>query len=241
MVTGKSLQRIEWARASVRNFQEQSYRNKFLIIINHGDQQVLTSKVGSTNMVEHRVSKTKGITLGDLRNLSLSLVPVGALWTTWDDDDIRSPNYMEEVATWMQSTQKRFCMIKNRIEYNVNTHKMWMSSLFTGFLWFTVLKSSDPDELYKYASQETNEDGVIKEQILRKGPSSYTLFNNDPMLYIRMIHKDNTSTFVDRLQTGPKDKYARGKRLYVERASTKEEVEYTLKRIRVFYPEYVLQ
>lgn len=242
MVTGKSSRRLKWARASVRNFQEQTYSNKFLVIVNHGSQPVLASDIQtSSNMIEHRVSKTKGTTLGDLRNLTVSFVPMGALWTTWDDDDIRSPNYMEQIEMFMKSTGKRFCMIQNRIEYNVNTHKMWVSSFSTGFLWFTVRKSSDPDEQYQYASKDTNEDGVIKEQILQKGPTYYALFNNDPMLYVRMIHEDNTSMFVDRQQTGPKEKYALGKRMYVERTCTTDEAEMTLRRVRHFYPEYNIQ
>mgnify|MGYP001248267730 CR=1 FL=1 len=34
------------------------------------------------------------IKLGTLRNIALQFVPPNAIWTTWDDDDWRHPNYI---------------------------------------------------------------------------------------------------------------------------------------------------
>lgn len=236
MITGKSELRLPWARASLQNFLEQTYSNKHLIIINHGNERVYEQHGKSidseSHINEYMVEKGKGVTLGDLRNDALSHVPIGEIWTTWDDDDIRCNDYLEQLYNEMTVNNVQCVMIRNRFEYNMNTKKIWASSLHTGFLWFFMRKQAHD---FVYDKKETNEDGLLKIQILTEGESFYKIYDNNPICYIRLIHNDNTSMYVDKTQTGPKEKYTEGKRLYSERDITEDEKKIISNRIKQFY------
>ena len=59
-----------------------------------------------------------GITLGDLRNISLSYVPNNEIWTTWDDDDWRSSNYLSILCKMMTNNGAKFIIISASISRN---------------------------------------------------------------------------------------------------------------------------
>jgi hypothetical protein len=198
MVTGKSDQRLSMARNAVKNFVAQTHPNKHLIIVNHGTENVMGNlRAGSApkNITEVLVLKINGKTLGDLRNVSISYVPINAIWTTWDDDDVRDPNYLVTLHRHMLSTGTNAVLIKNRYEYNRNTGRGWSSSMTDGFYWYFMRN----DPRFKYASLDTGEDKFIK-QNLHRIPGFVSVLDNDPIMYVRVIHKDNTSMFVRKNQ-----------------------------------------
>lgn len=193
MVTGKDDERIKYAKESVRNFLEQSYPVKHLIIVNHHPTLGVIDGRDADNITEITVDKVNlGLTLGDLRNISLSKVPQGAIWTTWDDDDIRSKDYLSLLFREMTTNDADVVLYKNRFEYNVNTDFAWQAYLPNG-AWIFFAKH---DARYRYAPFDTKEDNAVKDQIKTLNKNVH-LYDNDPSIYIRLVHSNNTSFVVD--------------------------------------------
>ncbi len=111
LITGKDAKRIMYSRLiGVKNFNLQDYPNKTLIIINHGDQPVMLTK--QKNIFELRVQKNN-MTLGDLRNLSLDLVPLNGIFCVFDDDDWRPERYLSYMVNKLLETKSVAVFLKN--------------------------------------------------------------------------------------------------------------------------------
>ena len=191
MVTGKDDSRISYARGSVRNFLGQTYENKQLVIVNHHETRSVLNGGDLDGVTEVRVSKA-GRTLGDLRNVCLSYVRPGAIWTTWDDDDVRRADYLSVLFGRMVTTGADVVLYTRRFEYNVNTDLAYTLYLPDG-CWIFFAKH---DANYRYDSLDTREDNAVKAQLTTLN-KSVDLFDNPPSLYIRLVHTNNTSTAVD--------------------------------------------
>lgn len=194
MITGKTEQRRQFANIALTNFHLQSYPNKYLVIINEGPYS--TTKQTFANVMEVMVNKhAHGLTLGDLRNISLELVPPNAIWTTWDDDDWRHETYLEVLCNRLETNPShRYLLYQNRLEYNFNTGFSWKVRIKNGTS--IVFAYKDPD--LRYDSWNVNEDVVVKQHILSRIPRGESIiYDNDPRLYIRFVHTDNTSVYVD--------------------------------------------
>lgn len=190
MVTGYSDKRRPFALRSVSNFLEQQYQNKHLIILNQSKSKLLKKDHTFDNILEFYVNN-EDKTLGNLRNISLQFVPPNAIWTTWDDDDWRHPSYLSTLMKRMYDTNTDFLMLCNRIEYNLNNNFAYKSTLKTGFMTFF----SKYDENLRYDDVSTSEDVSVKEYATKN--SRYATYDNDAILYIRLVHNDNTSVYVD--------------------------------------------
>lgn len=191
MITGKNG-RESFAKTSVINFKEQSYKNKYLIIVNHG--KPVLNRNNKDNIFEINVEKTK---LGTMRNIALELVPPDAIWTTWDDDDWRSKNYLSILFHQLnKDTSKKCLMYKNRLDHNLNTNFTYQVHIASGTYIFFCYK----DPYLRYDDLDTKEDAKTKQQILEKG-SETIIYDNDPSLYIRFVHNNNTSVYVSALKT----------------------------------------
>lgn len=191
MVTGKNndAKRHAYAQVSVRNFQQQTYSNKHLIIINEGDRRVLNKE--SKNSKEFQI---KGHNLGTMRNIALEMVPPNAIWTTWDDDDWRASTYLYTLYSKLNSDpRKRYLMYCNRIDYNVNTNFAYRVKIPSGTYIFFAYK----DPLIRYDATHTKEDAVVKRYILSQGERTALYTDNPYTLYVRFVHGTNTSVFVD--------------------------------------------
>lgn len=192
MVTGKDDHRIALAKRALLNFASQTYVNKHLLIINHHPSlRVLTTPDGENSRArEIHISKSKGLTLGDLRNCALDLVPAGALWTTWDDDDHRHPEYLRAMAGLRLRRGADVAALTNRLEYNSQNGECFASTKTDGFVFFLAPVSSD----VRYDSVDTMEDLHILDDYRRSGYRVAT-WDNMHMMYIRLIHPDNTSLY----------------------------------------------
>lgn len=204
MVTGKDDSRIKMARTSINNFINQTYENKYLVIVNHGKQNVISHSVRKhlgNNITEVIVDK-KNKTLGELRNISIKYIPKDAVWCCWDDDDIRSPEYLSILYKHLSngSPNTKAVVIKNRIDFNIKKNTAWKTSLDTGFYWYMMRNIPE----FRYTHINTKEDMLIHKNLTRLGNNSIQTIDNDPFLYIRIIHGGNTSTYVDPDQTHTK-------------------------------------
>lgn len=190
MVTGYSDKRRPFALRSVSNFLEQQYQNKHLIILNQSKSKLLKKNQTFDNILEFYVNN-EDKTLGNLRNISLRFVPPNAIWTTWDDDDWRHPSYLSTLMKRMFDTKTDFLMLRNRIEYNLNNSFAYKSTLKTGFMTFF----SKYDDNLRYDDVSTSEDANVKGYAIKN--MRYATYDNDAKLYIRLVHSDNTSVYVD--------------------------------------------
>lgn len=187
MITGKTDERYSFAQTAILNFKRQTHRHKHLIIINEGKKRLNET---TDNIIEIMIRR-KNMTLGDLRNIALEFVPYNSIWTPWDDDDWRSDDYISILYNVLKSTDSEMVMYTSRLEYNMNTKFTWTFTLNTGIVMFFGFK----DMSMKYKSVNYNEEHHLKKYLLNN--KKCIIYKNDPKIYIRFVHKDNTSIYVD--------------------------------------------
>ena len=189
MITGNK-DRIQFAKTSVINFNLQTYKKKYLVIINEGDANILEKN--SHNMIEVHIKNTP---LGTMRNLALEFVPPNAIWTTWDDDDWRADVYLSTLYNALQKHKnKRYLMFTRRIDHSFNNDFTYQVHLPSGTFIFFCYK--DPN--LRYDDIPNKEDAVVKRYLLNDQFHKLFIYDNDPKLYIRFIHKNNTSVYLDK-------------------------------------------
>lgn len=193
MITGKSPCRYQLALKSIENFFEQSYTNKHLMIINHGNQKLNINN--NENITEIIIDK-KSTSLGNLRNLCLYLIPDNHYWTLWDDDDYRSTNYLEYLYNNLKTNNADTVLFTKRLEYNYNNDYVWESQLKTGYV--TLLSLKKPNQLVKYLDKDSMEDLNLIKDLRNNGHKIHIIKDNDPKIYIRLVHTDNTSLYVNK-------------------------------------------
>lgn len=189
MITGKDTQRLCLAKFAIKNFKDQFYPNKKLIILNQTKKVVST--LSDPLIAEFMIP---GQTLGDLRNIALQMVPINALWTVWDDDDYRSQDYLTLLQNQMEKNKSDVVIFTNRIECNLYSKFVWRIRLRSGFV--TLLAKQDLR--VKYKSINTMEDVDIISDFRALGKKIEIWNNDNPEIYIRLVHGNNTSLFVDK-------------------------------------------
>lgn len=213
MVTGKD-DRWNFAQISIKNFKQQDYQKKKLIIINEGKKL----NVNDPDILEISITnrKQKKMTLGDMRNLAFEFIPEGALWTLWDDDDWRSNNYLTYLYNRLGNNDYLF--FTKRIEHNLNTNFTWIMELKSGFVIMFGRKNWE----LKYDSTEYNEDIPLKQDV--KAKTKYIIIDNDPKIYVRMVHKTNTSVIANKGKDSLRD--TKKNKSYFEYKATQDIVDY---------------
>lgn len=195
MVTSDA--RKKFIPIGIKNFMMQSMKKKYLVIINNSDDESktkLAKNISGNNIFEfHIPKKENNFSLGDLRNIALELVPMGALWTTWDDDDWRGPDYLYKLNSIMESQQADIVFLKNRLEYNLNNGFSYRSEFQQAKMPFFLAKKITG---FQYLNRDSLEDVNVAADYKRRGKKIY-LWNNDPKLYLRNIHNTNSSVYVD--------------------------------------------
>jgi hypothetical protein len=190
MITGKDACRKEFAKLSILNFQNQVYPNKFLIIINHGDKlidnPIQYCKEVIVNKDMHKLC------LGELRNIALELVPFNAMWFPWDDDDYRHPLLLRYLMDQMISQRAGCVCMTTRLEYNKATRFAWKMTIKSGM----VLVLAKKDRRFQYIRKESMEDVDLIDRYKELGYKVVTVPNN-PGWYLRLVHNNNTSMYVN--------------------------------------------
>ena len=219
MITGKDDDRIAMASVSCRNFFEQDYAGiKRLIIINHHNINVQVPSSSNEDIIQIFVDRKKN-TLGAMRNIALELVPTNALWTTWDDDDYRSADYLSKLYKCLTiKANASAATFINRYEFNLNTNTAWRMTLQSGFV--TMLCRKIPG--YYYLNKDSLEDINLKDFYSRQhGGISIYKNKTDELMYIRLIHKNNTSLYVVPNKAAPNNTLSAGD--YTESPITEKE------------------
>lgn len=189
MVTGKDEKRLAYARQiGIASFDLQDYPNRHMIIVNHGKSPVLEKP--RDDIYEIMVEKGPETTLGDLRNVSLDLVPLNACFSVFDDDDWRTPNYLSYMVDTLLKTRSIAVFMKNRLEHNLANGYTFRSHFRNGNTHTLCMKLGR----LRYTPVDTLEDVHLQEDI-DSFKKKYTAIDNDPRMYIRIIHQNNTSPF----------------------------------------------
>ena len=212
--------RKEFMLHSVRNFKEQDCRDKRLVIITESKQVHPT--LNDDRILQIPVSRTSGVSLGALRNIAFSVIPEGAIFTVWDDDDVRSPGYLSTLKN--QLGDQDFVLFTKRIEYNVNNNFAFVMELKPGFVLYFGRIYRD----IRYDDVDVNEDVRLRETIKTKYKTK-VLSDNDPKLYIRVVHGDNTSLLVNAKKNKVRDTSTHS--VYFEHPIHEEDLQYARERI----------
>jgi hypothetical protein len=226
MVTGYNEDRLKYARTSILNFVKQTYKNKKLIIINQSKNKIINNLDKYPSILEVSVSNVNK-SLGTLRNISLQFVPPNAYWTTWDDDDWRNEKYIQTMMDVLMKHKSNFLMFQNRIEYNILNKFTYKSTLKSGFMTFFAKQ----DDNLEYEDTSTSEDKVIKDYAIQN--LNPYIYNNDAKMYIRLIHEDNTSVYVNNQKKTLKD--TKNNKIYFESKLNQKELEYVSYTIKKNY------
>jgi len=226
MVTGYNEKRRAFAKLSIQNFNEQTYKNKHLIILNQSKDKLIKNQ--KENILEMYIDNTNK-TLGEIRNISLQFVPPNAIWTTWDDDDWRHPTYIQHMTNEIRKQNADFLMFTNRLEYNLNNRFAFKMSLKTGFMTFFSKHNSN----IRYEHISTSEDEQVKQYAIKE-LKTY-IYDNDARLYIRLIHTDNTSVFVQSNKN--KVKNTKNNKMYFENQLNKKEKSFVDNIISKYYKQ----
>jgi hypothetical protein len=223
-----NIKRNKFIDYAIGNFIEQTYPNKTLIVINHSPGTKLINQKYD-NIFEFIVNKEQeNFSLGELRNIALDgFIPNGALWTTYDDDDIRSIYYLEQLAKRIIYHDLDLLFIKNRLEYNLNNEFKFKSQFKTGMPFFIARKYYG----FKYLNVDSLEDIRVGQDYIKDG-KKVAKFNNDPRIYIRVIHGNNTSLYVKNdknsiVEYNPDNNYR-------EFEATQEEINYINNKIEKY-------
>jgi hypothetical protein len=187
LITGKDDCRLELARNSIENFFSQDYQGKLrLVIVNHHNDSVITDE--NNDILEIKIEKSLN-TLGDMRNIALEMIPINTLWTTWDDDDYRPSDYLSTLYNIMIKQKVNAIAFTDRYEFNISKKALWKIRLNSGFV--TILAR----RIYglAYLPKDSMEDVNIKSFY----PDLFVYNNTDKLMYVRLIHTNNTSLYVD--------------------------------------------
>lgn len=234
MITGKDTCRKTLAQASVANFHEQTYPNKKLVIINHAPFEIMDDpNLSSKNVFEFHVDKEQNaLTLGDMRNIALEMVPHNALWTPWDDDDYRSPDYLSLLYNLLVKHDADVVAYTSRLEFNNITKLIWKMTLKSGFVQVLAKK----DGRLRYMEKDSMEDTNLIVDANNLGLKVH-VEDNDPRIYVRLVHGDNTSKYVNhnkkQVRTLPKGSN------YIESDVTAQEKVYVQNIILNYYKDSI--
>ena len=178
MVTGKPRGMAGLPQMAVRCFLNQTYENKELLIINHGQETF-----NGENIREIKVSKTDAMPIGALRNLAFEAAR-GDWLVTWDDDDSQHP---DRLAWQVERTPEgRMSLFKNRLVHDLLTGESFVKSAPVGFGSTMIYPRNTTN---RYENWINNSDGWFRCMFFDK-----VLLENPPELYIYNHHGGNLTT-----------------------------------------------
>lgn len=175
MVTGKPRGMAGLPQMAVRCFLNQTYENKELLIINHGEE-----KFKGKNVREIKVNKTDSLHIGQLRNMAFDAAQ-GDWLMTFDDDDFCASDRMAYQAE--RTPDGRMSLLKNRIVHDLETGESIIRTTPVGF-GSTMIYPRNTEN--RYENWINNSDGWFRCMFLDK-----ILLDNPPELYIYNHHGKN--------------------------------------------------
>ena len=183
MITGKNSSRKNLARAAIRCFKEQSYKESELIIVNTGEEfgHELKYPVSSARIREVLIANDRRLTLGDLRNIGLKMAE-GDLIIQWDDDDWYSSERIETQIAALQDAEA--VLLKRQVRCTIISGVAYEYRRDAGIHGTILHRNIDRLE---YPSAWRGEDSA-----LIKSFRHVKVIDCNAMTYIRFFHGTNT-------------------------------------------------
>ena len=193
-------------KRAVRCFKNQTYRNKELVIVDDGEQDLddLLSDLPADQVNYVKLEKKDENTLGKLRNRSLEEAD-GDYLVQWDDDDWYHP---ERIAIQAQTLSDGYdaCCLSGALMHL--DEEPYMQHPYVGYLPDgipgSIMHRSDPGIRYPHTRRA--EDTVYLNEWMDRRylqlPDKYS------HLFIRCYHGENTwekDHFLRRIRNNPKD------------------------------------
>lgn len=227
MIIGK---RYNFVNVGVKNFVIQTYPHKYLLIVNHGETSISSQIKDIQNATE--VMGPSHFSLGELRNFAISLVPINALHTTFDDDDWRHPKFLDMMYNELKQNKADVVFFQNRLDVNLTNSYVYRCKFKNG----TPHPLTKNIPVIKYLNKKTLEDIDLYDQY-KKHNKRIHVVNNNPKWYIRTIHDTNTSSFVVNTKNAIIN-YA-DESSYHEFEANEDEIAYTKKIVNINYKDVV--
>jgi glycosyltransferase involved in cell wall biosynthesis len=184
LLTGRCPERYPLARVAIDCFIKQTWPNKELVIINHGKTKLSN---GDPRIVEIFTEKGPGVTLGDLRNMSIEAA-MGEWCIQWDDDDWHHPTRME---TQLKVAKKDgLSTFDWQIRCNLYDGSAFYDFMPGGQHMSILFHRSVPQ---RYEKLEVREDTIFKSSFSEVASIANSITNPDcdPSQYIRFFHGRN--------------------------------------------------
>jgi glycosyltransferase involved in cell wall biosynthesis len=174
------------AQFAVRAFQNQTYPEKELVILDDGQDDALhrwLEEIDDSRIVYHRLPD-EGKTLGELRNVVVQKAS-GEYIAQWDDDDLSDPDRLAIQMAAIQIFKAEACFLER--------HQIWWPAgrrmaLSTRRIWESSFLCSR-EKLPVYPALRQGEDTSVIEQIFTKERIALLDF---PELYTYVYHGANT-------------------------------------------------
>jgi glycosyltransferase involved in cell wall biosynthesis len=177
------------ARA-VACFQAQSYPNKELIIVyesNNTHTGAYIRQLSAPDVITHEVDISLGLTLGDLRNMSIGLSR-GEYFCQWDDDDWYHQDRLACQMDLLLKSGKPAAMLVFWTVYDAKSNCTYRSALrpWEGSI---LCKKSIIKGALKYSSWKKGEDNYLMKKLMKRKLIYPVVM---PNLYIYVYHGNNT-------------------------------------------------
>ena len=179
-------ERVQLAQRAIRSFQNQTYPNKELLILDDDPDDTLYQWVTALNdptITYVRLSNT-GKTLGGLRNLAVEKAS-GAYVCQWDDDDLSHPNRLAVQLGLLKLFNASTCLLHREQLWNpafkqfaLSKRRFWEGS-------FVSTKESLPP----YPDIRKAEDSPVIYELVQ---NQAVILLDYPELYTYVFHGENT-------------------------------------------------
>ena len=199
--------RIKLCARSVWCYQQQTYSNKELVVLDNGNESMaaLLKQLPADEVRYKKINRTPDLVLGDLRNTALNMATGSLIIPQWDDDDWYHPQRIQRQVEILEQGHDA-CALAGTLMH-VNQHP------FTDRPYIGLLRNGVPptimhrrDDTIRYPSLPRTEDTVYVNAWLKK--SYVQLPEEASYLYIRAFHGANTwevDHFLRRMRNTPTD------------------------------------
>jgi len=193
MVTGKSRERLMFARVAVDRFLAQDYPAADLLIVNDGADSVLEApcdRVRELHVTGARNASGERLTLGELRNLGIEWA-TGQYIIQWDDDDWYAA---ERISTQVAALGKsgivclRRWTIADLWSHEVGVHDARGRRPWHAIEGTVLFPRSTP---CRYHAARRGEGSYFLADLARQHGRP-AVVKNDPLLYVHTYHGGNT-------------------------------------------------
>lgn len=175
---------LNFVKRAIKLFENQSWLNKELIIISDKKNDQITKLINESNEKIEFHQAPNGLTLGNLRNISISLAN-GEFICQWDDDDLYHKDRILSMMNVLRESNADAAFLSQWLMYWISKKQLALSSkrIWEGSV---MMKRSAS---ITYPSSKKGEDTIVVNHQIKKHKIALV---NAPHLYTYCITGLNT-------------------------------------------------